>query len=69
MCSGAEFAFGGNFFDFLAHIFRFLPIIDDFGDPWGDPWGAFLAFFGGSKKEQNSRGFLRGFFGTPRVGR
>ena len=38
----------------------------DFGAPLGGPWDKYFVFFGGQNSNETLRGFLRGFFGTPR---
>ena len=69
MRSEAEFALEGYFLHILAQFFQFLA---DFGKFWGAlgrPLGQIFRIFGVQKSEQILRGFLRGFFRTPRRGR
>ena len=67
--SEPDFAVGSTFCSILAHFFRFLVNFGAFWEAWGGWWAAFLAFLGLQKRKQNLRGFLRGFFGTPKEGR
>ena len=67
--SEPDFAVGSTFCNILAHFFRFLVNSGGFLEAWGGWWAAFFEFLGLQKREQNLRGFLRGFFGTPGGGR
>ena len=66
--SEPDFAVGRTFCSILVHFFRFFATFGGFWEAWGGWWAAFFAFLGLQKRKQNVRGFLRGFFWTPRGG-